>query len=617
MKEKKQTGIKESQVRFRRFGQHGRHIEAPAHFRKALSRLLKYLGSEVIYLSLAALFILAGVFLMILAPAVIGNAITEYLEKTQNITAFLNQILLLFAIYTGSWITNALSGILMTRMGNKVVFRLRNELFSHIQTLSMSYFDSQGIGDLISRVTNDIQTIYNALVNSYFSFISSIFTIIGVIVGMFILNPLLAIAVLCVVPFMFLVTGIIGKRVRAAFRENQKCIGQISANIQESISGIRVIKSFFREQAEYEKFEKLNSKAREAGKKAYFISFLFMPVMLFFTALILAVIIGLGGTLVITVGGVFTIGLLTSFILYSRRFFESLRQITNVYNIVQAALAGAERVFQVMDARESIEIQGNPRTIDTIRGNVAFKNVSFGYKKGDHVLKDINFTAEKGEIIAIVGPTGAGKTTLVNLMSRFYDVEEGEILLDNINIKEIDVHFLRKKMGVVLQEPFFFSTSIRENLKYGKPDTTDQEMISAAVIANADPFIRKLPGGYDTVLTERGMNLSQGERQLLAITRAILVDPKILILDEATSNIDSLTESHIQKGLLQLMQGRTSFIIAHRLSTVRNADKVLVIHDHRIIEQGTHDELMKSRGFYYRLYNLQLKKPEITEDMAI
>jgi ATP-binding cassette subfamily B protein len=248
---------------------------------------------------------------------------------------------------------------------------------------------------------------------------------------------------------------------------------------------------------------------------------------------------------------------------------------------------------------------------------VEFKNVSFGYKKGEYVLKDISFRIKKGEIIAIVGPTGAGKTTLVNLMSRFYDVNKGEILIDNINIKDIDIHFLRKKMGVVLQEPFFFSAPIRENLKYGKPDATDNEMINAAVIANADLFIRKLPKSYDTVLTERGMNLSQGERQLLAITRAILVDPKILILDEATSNIDSLTEIHIQEGLFKLMQGRTSFIIAHRLSTVKNADNVLVIHNHRIIEQGTHAELMKNGGFYYRLYNLQLRKPEITEDMEI
>ncbi|MBN2536442.1 MAG: ABC transporter ATP-binding protein [Spirochaetales bacterium] len=615
MEEKKQT--REPRMGMRRPGHHGRHIESPAHFGKALRRLVTYLGSQVVILSLAALFTLASVFFMVITPVIIGNAITEYLEKTQNLTAFLQQIILIFLIYVCSWITNAISGILMTRMGNKVIFRLRNELFSHIQTLSMSYFDSQGIGDLISRVTNDIQMIYDALVNAYYSLISSIFTIIGVVIGMFILNIPLALAVLCVVPFMFLVTGIIGKKVRNAFRENQTCIGQISAMIQESFSGIRVIKSFFREQAEYEKFEKMNARTRAAGEKAYFISFLFMPVMLFFTGVILAVITGLGGTLIITVGGTFTIGLLTSFILYSRRFFESLRQITNVYNVVQSALAGAERVFQVMDARQSIEIQENPLVVDTAQGDVVFTDVFFGYKKGEYVLKDINFQVKKGEIIAIVGPTGAGKTTLVNLMSRFYDVDEGGILLDNINIKDIDIHFLRRKMGVVLQEPFFFSTSIRENLKYGKPDATDEEMINAAVIANADPFIRKLPQGYDTVLTERGMNLSQGERQLMAIARAILVDPKILILDEATSNIDSLTESHIQKGLLQLMQGRTSFIIAHRLSTVKNADKVLVIHDHRIIEQGTHDELMKNKGFYFRLYNLQLKKPEITEDMAI
>ena len=603
----KKTNTKDTQPKTRVFG-HGHQIESPVHFKKALSRLMKYLGSQGIILTFAGLFI---------APIIIGSAITNYLEKTQDLTKFLYRILLLFIIYISSWIVNALSGVLMTKMGNKVIFRLRNDLFSHIQTLPMSYFDKQGIGDIISRLTNDVQTIYNALVNGYYSLISSIFTIIGVVIGMIILNIPLALAVISVVPLMIIVTGIIGKKVRVAFRENQKCIGILSANIQESISGIRTIKSFFREQAEYKKFEQYNKKTRSAGEKAHFVSFLFMPIMMFFTSLILAVVVGLGGTLIITVGGVFSIGLLTSFILYSRRFFESLRQITNVYNVVQSALAGAERVFQVLDTKGVSYDQGKIRKINTIKGNVNFQNVSFGYKKDEYVLKDITINIKKGETIAIVGPTGAGKTTLVNLLSRFYEIEEGEILIDNINYKNIDVHFLRKQMGVVLQEPFFFSTTIRKNLLYGNPDITEKEMIHAAKIANADPFIRRLSDGYDTILTERGMNLSQGERQLLAITRAILINPKILILDEATSSIDSLTESHIQKGLLTLMKGRTSFIIAHRLSTVKNADNVIVIHNQQIIEQGTHNELMEKQGFYYRLYKLQWEKPEITEDMNI
>jgi ATP-binding cassette subfamily B multidrug efflux pump len=602
--------------RGRRFG-HGSTIESPVNFRKATFRLFAYIGPQIVVFIITTFLILINVVLRVIAPALIGHAITQYLEITQNLAKFIEQVILLLILYGVSWVVSALSNILIVRMGNYIVFRLRNELFCHIQTLSMAYFDKTGIGDIISRLTNDIEMIYNALANGLSSMVSSLFSVIGVIIGMLMLNIQLSFVVLAVVPVMVLMTGIIGKKIRQAFRENQQKIGELSANIQESVSGVKVIQAFHREQEEFEKFETINNSTRKVGIKAQFTAYAFMPTMNLLTSIVLSLLVGAGGLLITKAGGIFSVGLLTSFIIYARRFFEPLRQMTGVYNVIQSALAGAERVFEVLDTKSDIEKGESTRSIETIEGAVQFKNVTFGYTDEKKVLQNINMNIKKGQIAAIVGPTGAGKTTLVNLISRFYDVNKGDILIDGISIRDIEINSLRTKMGVVLQEPFFFAVTIKENLKYGNPDASNEEIIQAAKIANAHHFIQRLPEGYNTRLSERGMNLSQGERQLLAITRAILADPKILILDEATSNIDSLTEAHIQEALLSLMKGRTSFIIAHRLSTIRNADIVIVLHNHSIIEQGTHDELMKMKGFYYRLYMMQLSKVEITEDMTI
>ncbi|MBN1697376.1 MAG: ABC transporter ATP-binding protein [Spirochaetales bacterium] len=616
MKESKTANIPAFRPRGRRFG-HGGTIESPLDFKKALTRLLAYIGPQTIVFLITAILILIDVVLRVAAPAIIGRAITRYLETTQNLSKFIEQMIVLLIIYGVSWAVNALYNALIVRIGNNIVFRLRNDLFRHIQTLSMSYFDKRGIGDIISRLTNDIEMIYNALSNGISQMISGLFSVIGVIIGMLMLNIQLSLVVISVVPVMFIVTGIIGKRIRAAFRINQQKIGELSANIQESVTGVKVIQSFHREKEEYNKFEKINDSTRRAGVKAQFTAYIFMPLMNLLTALVLSLLVGIGGFLIMGGNSLFSIGLLTSFIIYARRFFEPLRQMTGVYNVIQSALAGAERVFDVLETSSDIESVKNAKKIETIEGTVRFENVTFGYTDDKTVLENINLNVSKGQIIAIVGPTGAGKTTLVNLLSRFYDVTEGDIFIDNIPIKQIDVNSLRTKMGVVLQEPFFFAVSIRENLKYGNPDATDKQIEEAAIIANAHHFIQKLPEGYDTILSERGLNLSQGERQLLAITRAILANPKILILDEATSNIDSLTEANIQEALLTLMKGRTSFIIAHRLSTIRNADNVIVLHNRSVVEQGTHDELMMKKGFYYRLYMMQRTKAEITEDMAI
>jgi len=594
---------------------HGIHIESAKNFKKALKKLINYLGPQIVIVILSSIFILFSVILRVVAPALIGNAIKNYLELAQNLRNFIEQVILILIIYIAAWAAGALSNVLVTRIANIVVFRLRNEAFIHIQSLSMSYMDRQGIGDIISRLTNDIQMISHTFSNGFINLISGLFSIVGIMVAMIILNIQLTLIILAIVPIMIIITGIIGKRVRQAFRENQKQVGILSANITESVTAVKVIKTFNREKQEFNKFEKLNERARKIGVKAEVTSYLLMPVMQFISSLIIMFMVGIGGALVLHYRAIFSIGLLTTFIIYSRQFFQPLRQMSQVYNILQSGMAGVERVFEVLQTKPEITNKENAVLLNETKGNIEFSDVSFGYTRDKVVLENINLKVKKGEVIAIVGPTGAGKTTLVNLLCRFYDVDKGTIYLDKQDIRDIEIGSFRKQMGVVLQEPFFFAVSIKENLKYGNPQATDEQIIKAATITNAEAFIHKLPHDYDTILAERGMNLSQGERQLLAITRVIIANPRILILDEAMSNIDSLSEMYIQKGLLELMKGRTSFIIAHRLSTIKNADKVIVIHNHKIIEQGTHSQLMKKGGFYSNLYAMQLTKVDVTEDM--
>ncbi len=560
------------------------------------------------------MFIAAGTLFRTLGPALIGDAIKQDLELSHNLPDFVYRMKIVLATIIGAWIAEAGSGILLTRLSNNIVYRLREDSFAHIQTLSMGSFDKRGIGDFISRMTNDIEMVFNAMNNGFSSLVGGLLSMIAVLIAMFILSVPLSLVVLAVVPVMAVLTGIVGKKIRGAFRTNQEWVGRLTSNIEESVSGIKVIKTFRREEAEFAKFEKINDTSQRVGVEAELISYAFMPLMNIMTSLTLGLIVGVGSYMALPAAGGVSIGLLTAFILYSQRFFDPLRQITQVYSMIQSALAGAERLFEMMDIRPEVVEKPNAIALKAIQGAVAFDNVAFAYEKGKTVLEDIRFRSRPGQVIAVVGPTGAGKTTLINLLSRFYDVTEGSISIDGHDIRDVRLDDLRTGMSVVLQEPFFFATTIRENLLYARPDATEEEMMAAAQTANAHYFITRLPHGYDTVLSERGNNLSQGERQLLGIARAILANPRILILDEATSSVDSLTESHIQDGLIRLMKGRTSFIIAHRLSTIRNADQVLVLHNHRIIESGTHAELMgKPNGFYAKLYGMQDQKAEIFE----
>jgi ATP-binding cassette subfamily B protein len=590
-------------------------IEAPKDYQKTMRRLLAYFGANRALIIASTVCIAIATLLRAIGPALIGNAIQQDLELTKNLPDFIHRMGIVLATILGAWIADVISGFLMTRLSTKIVFRMREDSFARVQNLSMGSFDKRGVGDFISRMTNDVEMVFNAMNNGFTSMVGGLLSMIMVLVAMFVLSVPLTLIILAVVPVMAVITGIIGKKIRGAFRKNQEWVGRLTAVIEESVSGIKIIQTFRREKAEFAKFEKINDHSQRAGVEAELIAYAFMPLMHVMTSLTLGLIVGVGGYMTLrSAGGGASIGLLTAFILYSQRFFEPLRQITQVYSMIQSALAGAERLFEIMNMKPEVVEKPDALPLSDIRGGVEFNNVGFAYEEGKTVIEEINFRTEPGQVVAIVGPTGAGKTTLINLLSRFYDVNSGYIALDGVDIRDLKIDDLRTRMGVVLQEPFFFAATIRENLLYARLDATEAQMISAAKTANAHYFISRLPNGYDTMLSERGNNLSQGERQLLGIARAILSDPRILILDEATSSVDSLTESHIQEGLIRLMKGRTSFIIAHRLSTIRNADQVLVLHNRRIVESGTHDELMaKPDGFYAKLYGMQSQQLDILE----
>jgi len=589
-------------------------IESAKDAKGAFKKLFSYFGTQKILLAISATIIFIGVSLSVAGPAVLGKAITNYLEREPNLALFMREVIILLVIYAGAWISEVITRIALTKASNNIIFRMRQDAFNHIQELSMSYFDKEDVGEIMSRLTNDIEAIEHGVSNVFNEGLRGLLSVIMTLSAMIMLNMRFTLMVVATVPLMALVAAIIGVKVRKAFRINQQKVADLSIKIEESVSGVKVIKTFGMEKEEIQDFDRISIKARDAGIFAEMLSHIFHPVMQLITSIILAMLVGIGGFLVFKNSAVFSIGLLTSFIMYSRNFLMPIQQIAGIYNVIQAALAGAERVFEIMDTKPDIlERPDNP--VEFKEGDIVFKGVHFSYEKGKPVLEGIDLTVPHGSVIAIVGPTGAGKTTLINLLNRFYDVQKGSISINGNDIRDMEINSLRSSLGVVLQEPFFFATTIRENLLYGNQEATEDEMYEAARLANASHFISRLPKGYDTVLTERGLNISQGERQLLGITRAILRNPSILILDEATSNIDSLIEVQIQEAVLKLMKGRTCLTIAHRLSTIKNADRIIVIHNHGIIEEGTYSELIAKNGFYAQLYSMQLNQVDVTEDM--
>jgi ATP-binding cassette, subfamily B, multidrug efflux pump len=461
----------------------------------------------------------------------------------------------------------------------------------------------------MSRLTNDIDAINQAVSQNVVSLVASVLSMAGILVAMFLMNVWLTLAALAVVPLMLWFTNFVARYTRKGFRELQKRLGELTSVTEEAISGQRVVKAFRRNDSVIESFRKSNQNVYKAAIYANSYALLLMPLTNQLGNLFVIVIAGLGGWLALK--GLVTIGTIAAFISYGRTFVNPLRQLSNIYNAIQGALAGAERVFEIMDTASEIDDAPEAKSLEKIKGHVTFENVCFGYTPNKPIIKDMTLEAKPGEIVALVGPTGAGKTTLVNLLTRFYEIDSGRINIDDTDIRQIKKDDLRRELGLVLQDTFLFSTSVMENIRYGRLDATDQEVIEAASMADADHFIRKLPQSYQTDLTERAGNLSQGQRQMLAIARAILAGPSILILDEATSSVDTRTEIRIQNALLRLMKGRTSFVIAHRLSTIQDADELLVIRDGEIVEQGTHRQLLDQHGFYQHLYLSQFKGEEI------
>jgi len=594
---------------------HGIRIESAKDVRGAIRRLLGYLKPHKLSLVGVFALVVLSTVLSLAGPYLLGVAVDRFIARF-DLAGLTRIALLMLGIYVAAWLINLLKFYATAVVGQRVIKQIRADLFNHMQTLSLKFFDEHeaGAGDLMSRVTNDVQTINRVLSNGLTQLASDALTLVGITIAMLGLSLPLALGTLVILPTMMLVTAIVTRRVRGAFRGAQRSLGALNTAIEENIAGVRVVQAFARERETIERFREVNARNRDAGIRAESLAAVLPPILNVMSTLSIAIVAGLGGWLAIR--DIVTVGVIVSFVTYARRFFQPIRSIATLYNQLQSALAGAERIFEILDQRPHVADAPDAIPLPEIRGHVEFEHVYFGYKPGVPVLKDVCLTAKPGQVVALVGPTGAGKTTMVNLLSRFYDVDRGAIRIDGHDIRHVQQDSLRRQLGIVLQDTFLFSDTVMENIRYGRLDATDEEVIAAARLANADQFIRRLPQGYQTKISERGGNLSQGQRQLLSIARAILANPRILILDEATSNVDTRTEAHIQEALLKLMEGRTSFVIAHRLSTIRNADQVLVIHEGRIIERGTHKELLARRGFYYTLYMSQFRRAEVAERLA-
>lgn len=579
-------------------------IEKAGNPRRALTRLAMYLSPYRAALVLVLAFVLVYILLGLLEPYLIGRAIDRYIS-TRQINGLSRLAILLLIVYLFDNGFQAASSWIMARISQDALRRLRRDLFEHLQKLSIAFFDSHTAGELMSRLTNDIDAINQAVSQNVVSLVASVLSLVGIVIAMFVLNMWLALSALLVVPIMFWFTQFVARYTRKGFRDLQKELGEINGVMEESISGQRVVKAFRRSDLAIERFRASNQKVYKAGVYANTYALMLMPLTNVLGNFFVIVLVGLGGYLALQ--NLVTVGMIATFIAYAQNFIQPLRQLANMYNAIQAALAGAERVFEIIDTPAEVDHASDSRLPAPVKGEVRFADVSFSYLPNQPIIKNISLEAKAGQTIALVGPTGAGKTTIINLLTRFYEVNEGRITIDGRDIRNVSKSDLRQKLGIVLQDTFLFADTVMENIRYGRLDATDKECIEAAKLADADHFIRQLPQGYQTRLSERASNLSQGQRQLLSIARAILADPSILILDEATSSVDTRTEVRIQKALLRLMEGRTSFVIAHRLSTIRDADNVIVINNGEIVEQGTHQQLLEARGFFHHLYMSQFK----------
>lgn len=593
-------------------GQRMGPVAKPKNFKQTLLRLWKYFGMERKFLAIVFILIIIDSGIGLSVPYIIGRSI-DAMGKGQgvvNFSALEIMVTVLIVAYVVDGIINLAQGWIMARVAQNIVMNMRRSLSHKLQKLPIAFFDIHTHGEIMSRFSNDIENVSSTISQSTTQLLAGAIMLTGSLIMMLILSPALTLASVITVPMVYLLTRTIARKTKVLFKNQQIELGRLNGHIEESISGIQVIKAFNHEDKAIEEFDSINSRLAEVGLKAQIRSGFIMPIMNVINNIGFAAVAGVGGAL--AVRNLVTVGIIASFLSYSRQFARPLNDMASIFNTLQSAMAGAERVFEILDEEEEPEDNAKADKLENPRGHVIFDGVTFGYRPDKSVLKDISFEVKTGSSIALVGPTGAGKTTIVNLLTRFYDVTGGKILIDGKNIMEYTRDSLRSCFGIVLQDTYLFSGTIKDNIRYGRPDANDAEITAAAKMANADAFIRRLPSGYNTILSESGGNLSQGQRQLLAIARAILSNPSILILDEATSSVDTRTELHIQEAMLKLMEGRTSFIIAHRLSTIRDADIIMVIDNGEIVEKGNHETLISANGVYSKMYYSQYKNlPEI------
>ena len=596
----------------------GLKAEKARDFKGSMAKLIRYMGRYKVTVLIVFIFAIASTSASIVGPKILGKATTKLFEGiiaeikgtgTIDFDYIGIIVLITLSLYVVSAIFSYIQGWIMTKVSTNIAYRLRNDISKKINKLPLKYFDGTTQGEVLSRITNDVDTVNQTLSQNITQVITSLATVIGVLVMMFSISWILTLVSLIIIPLSMMILGVIIKKSQKHFKDQQDYLGHVNGQVEEVYGAHVIVKAFNGEEKSFNEFDKYNNTLYGSAWKSQLFSGLMMPIMRFIGNLGYVAVAIVGSWL--TIQGTISIGDIQAFIQYVRSFTQPLSQLANISNTLQQTAAASERVFEFLEEPEEISEISNPVKVENVTGQVEFKSIKFGYNPDKIIIKNFSAIARPGQKIAIVGPTGAGKTTIVKLLMRFYDVNEGMILLDGHDIRNYTRHDLRQNFGMVLQDTWLYNGTILENIRYGRPDATDEEVIKAAQAAHVDHFVHTLPDGYNMVLNEEVTNVSQGQMQLLTIARAVLADPKILILDEATSSVDTRTEILIQKAMDNLMKNRTSFVIAHRLSTIRDADLILVMRDGDIVEQGTHKELLAKGGFYAELHNSQFERPSL------